>query len=270
MSEARTQANRPIEIATPLGDNVLLLTAMHGSEALGRMFEFELDLIAENSAIDFKKILGQNVTIRLDLPKGGPRYFNGYISRFTLAAIDDRNSDKKIYSYRATLVPWLWFLTRCADCRIFQNMTVLDIIKKVFKDRGFTDIDDQHTGTYRTWEFCVQYRETDFNFVSRLMENEGLYYFFKHANGKHTLVICDAPSAHKSVSNYDSLAYDLPDNIADTYIWEWSLSHEITPNQYALTDYDPLQPQTALLKSAPVSHSTTPAHTKYSITPAAT
>ena len=92
--------------------------------------------------------------------------------------------------------PWLWFLTRTADCRIFQEMTVPDILKKVFADHGAADFKFELTGTYRKWTYCVQYRETDFNFVSRLMEQEGIYYYFRHTDGQHTLVLTDSTSKH--------------------------------------------------------------------------
>ena len=146
-------------------------------------------------------------------------------------------------------MPWLWFLTRSAGFRIYQDKTVPEIIKSIFKELGYTDVDDQNlTGTYRSWEYCVQYRETYFNFVSRLMENEGIYYYFKHENGKHTLVLCDGPSAHKNVENYETLQYDNPDmNVkGDCFIWDWEQANELLSNGYALTDYNPLTPKTDL------------------------
>ena len=106
------------------------------------------------------------------------------------------------------LRPWLWLLTRTSDCRIFPKMTPLDIIKQVFSDRGFSDFRDATTGSPPTLEYCVQYRETDFNFVCRLMEEYGIYYFFEHSDGKHTLVLADGKSSHKPApgphrSNYN-------------------------------------------------------------------
>src|SRR6478609_6020484 len=113
----RSQDERQIAIATP-GETNLLFVSMHGNETLGRMFHFELELMREGSPLDdFNDILGQNVTVR----------------------VDKYNKEKKLYMYRATLVPWTWFLTRCSDCRIFQEKTVPEIIEKIFKDRGFTD-----------------------------------------------------------------------------------------------------------------------------------
>ena len=113
--------------------------------------------------------------------------------------------------YRAELSPWLWFLTRTADCRIFQNKKVPDIIKEIFREQGFTDFKDALGGSYREWEYCVQYRETDFNFVSRLMEQEGMYYYFTHENGKNFLVLSDGIGSHDVFSNYETVPYFPPD-----------------------------------------------------------
>ena len=135
-------------------------------------------------------------------------------------------------------------------------MTVQNIIKAVFTDRNFSEYRFDLTGTYRQWEYCVQYRETDFNFVSRLMENEGMYYYFEHEDGKHTMVICDAPSAHKTVSTCESLHFDQPDlkSTDDAFIWNWTLGQEITPSKHSLTDYDPLQPKAQLQNAVNVTH----------------
>ena len=172
---AELQTARPVEIITPLGDDVLVFHRMTATEELGRLFQFELDLLSMDPKIKFEKLLGQNVTIRLELPKDKTRYFNGFVSRFSQeGTLDDFNA------YSITVHPWLWFLTRTADCRIFQKKKVPDIIKEVFRDHGFTDFEEALSGSYRSWEYCVQYRETDFNFVSRLMEQEGIYYYFKH------------------------------------------------------------------------------------------
>lgn len=174
----RTQAYRVMGVGTPLGEDVLLLQSMSGNETLGEMFEYELDLISEMHDIDFNKILGQNVTVRLNYGEDKTRYFNGFVSHF----VQTDESDQMAH-YQATVVPWLWFLTRTSDSRIFQKQTVPDIIKGIFRERGFTDFDDRLSGSYREWEYCVQYRETDFHFISRLMEQEGIYYFFEHEDG---------------------------------------------------------------------------------------
>ena len=233
---AETQRYREIAIATPLGDDVLLLKSISGTEYLGRPFEFQLELASADDQIKPQDIVGQNVTIRLNLfGRDEVRYFNGYISRFVQAPGADR-----LAGYRATVVPWIWFLSRTADCRLFQQKTVPDIIKQVFRDHGFTDIEDALSGSYRTWEYCVQYRETDFNFVSRLMEQEGIYYFFKHENGKHSLVLADSPSAHQPYPDYDQIKYRPPGSQVsdDKNISEWVVETRLQPGSYALKDFD--------------------------------
>ncbi len=252
----RTMKSRALSLETPLGADKLLLLSMHGSEALGRLFQYELDVFSEGAPVDPDKILGQNVTIRLDIPKKESRYFNGYISKFTLLAVDESKENRKLFTYRATMVPWTWFLTRTSDCRIFQDKTVPEIIEEVFRDKHMTDFKNDCTETYRKWEYCVQYRETDFNFICRLMENEGIYFYFKHENGKHTLHYADAPTAHSPATGYEQLHFDQPDisSTHDGYVWNWVFGTEITPNQFAHTDYDPLNPKTDLGKSLNVNH----------------
>ena len=240
---AITQENRELEIATPLGKDVLLIMSMSGTEQLGRPFRFDLELASEDDQIKAEDIVGKNVTIRLDLLAGEPRYFNGYISRFTQLI-----ASGGLARYRATIVPWLWFLTRTADCRIFQEMTVPDIIEKVFGDHGFKNFERSLSGEYRTWEYCVQYRETDFNFVSRLMEQEGIYYLFKHENGEHSLVLADSTGAHKPYSGYDEIKYHPADaGVSDEqYISNWTVQTCVQPGSYALNDFDFKNPDTPL------------------------
>ena len=232
---AKTQQNRQLAIGTPLGEDVLLVVNMWGREQLGRPFEFQLELASENAQIKSAEIVGQNVTVRLEQGGGKTRYFNGFVSRFT--QVSSRNDQAR---YSATVVPWLWFLTRTADCRIFQTMTVPDIIKKVFRDLGFSDFEDSLTQTYRTWEYCVQYRETDFNFVSRLMEQEGIYYFFKHENGRHVLVLADSPSAHKPNPGCEKISFQFSGApVSDQkYIKEWVVETRLQPGSCSLNAFD--------------------------------
>ena len=229
-----TQQDRVIAIKTPLGEDVLVLRGMTGREELGRLYAYELSLHSDENAIKVDDILGQNVTIRLDLADDKKRYFNGFVSRF---AQTGRSQSHAIY--QATIRPWLWFLTRRADCRIFQEMTVPEIIKKVFKDDGFSDFDESLSGSYDKWTYCVQYRETDFNFVSRLMEQEGIYYYFKHEDGKHTLMLCDSDNAHEALAGNEEVPFRPPsDNAREEHVNAWSMTQEVLPGLYSLTDYD--------------------------------
>src|ERR1051325_4513860 len=171
-----TQANRPLAVVTPLGDDVLLLVGVSGQESISQLFTFHLDLLAENDAdIAFDKLLGERVAIALRLNDDKSRYFSGICNR-----ISQGHRDHDFTYYRMEVVPQLWFLTRRAQSRIFQHLTVPDILKKVLSG---IDVSFEIRGTFQPRDFCVQYRETDFNFVSRLMEEEGIYYFFKHTAG---------------------------------------------------------------------------------------
>ncbi len=238
-----TQQNRELEIITPLGKDVLLLSDVTVTEELGRLFTINAEL-ASTENITFEDLLGQNVSIRLNLP-AGKRFFNGYVSSITQSGDDGHYA-----RYNATIHPWLWFLTRTSDCRIFQEKTVPDIIKEVCKGLGFTDIEDKLSSSYRTWEYCVQYRETDFNFLSRLMEQEGIYYYFTHEQGKHTLNLADGLSSHEVIPGYAKITYYPPDEVAvrddDKSISSWFVSKKIQPGAYVLDDYDFVKPKADL------------------------
>ncbi len=240
-----TQASRHIAIDTPLGDDVLLLRGFSAHEAISRLFEFDLDLLSENREINFDDIIGQNVTIRMELPGGGQRYWNGFINRF----VQDASPGLQFAQYRATMVPWLWFLTRTSDCRIFQDQTVPEIVKQIFDDLGFSDIEDRLSGSYRTWIYCVQYRETDFNFVSRLMEQEGIYYYFLHEQGKCTLVLCDSLSKHDPYGDYAEIDFtpDTRSSAIQERISEWTVEKSVHSGKFAHTDYNFKKPNTSLM-----------------------
>jgi len=231
----RTQSSRFLAVGTPLGEDVLLLRGMKVSEELGRLFNIELDLLSEKKDIDVNKIIGKNVTVRLELSREQTRYFNGYVSRFAQAPQEGR-----LFQYQATVVPWLWFLTRTADCRIFQNKKAPDIILEVFRGHGYTDFRDALSGEYPKWEYCVQYRETDFDFVSRLMEQEGIYYYFEHENGKHTLVLIDSMATHKPYPNFEELKYNPLEEARYTgeYVYNWQVETTVQPGSFAFTDFD--------------------------------
>ena len=244
-----TQENRIAAIATGLGSDVLLLRSVTIQEQLGRLFQIQAELSCEKGEVIFDKVLGTNVTIRLQMGDK-TRYFNGFVSRFAQGA-----NDGAFATYRAEVVPWLWFLTRTADCRIFQNKSVPDIIQQVFKDHGFTDFKLNLQNPPGPREYCVQYRETDFNFVSRLMEQEGMYYYFEHADGKHTMVIVNAPSAHKAFPGHDEITFsELESNATGSEgISSWEIVKEVQTVGYALNDYHFPTSKTSLLASANVS-----------------
>ncbi|MDR3228745.1 MAG: type VI secretion system tip protein VgrG, partial [Puniceicoccales bacterium] len=194
-----TQENRHASIATPLGKDKLLLKGLTGAERVSALFEYKLRLQSADLNIDPDTILGKDATITIENPlkEGGKRYINGIVAAFGQSDVQD-----ELAEYSAILVPKLWLATLTKDSRIFQKKTAKQILETIIKeDTKIANFSDSvmHAGT-TVRELCLQYDETDFAFISRLMEEEGIYYYFEHSDGKHTLVLCDGPNAHSPVS----------------------------------------------------------------------
>jgi type VI secretion system secreted protein VgrG len=238
-----TQERRLLSVTTPLGPDVLLLTGFTGQEELSRLFTYHLDMLSEEDGIAAKDIVGKGVTWCVAEVDSEPRFFHGVVRRFVAGPRRVRT----LRGYRAEVVPWLWFLTRTTNCRIFQNKTAPQIIEAIFGDLGLTDYELSLTRTYPQREYCVQYRETAFNFVSRLMEYEGIFYFFRHEEGKHTLVLADQKSAFKDVPE-SQVAYS-PGSLAPNHISTWDHQYEFRSGKWAQIDYNFETPSTSLLTS---------------------
>jgi len=239
-----TQADRQLELTTNLGADVLLLRRMTGVERLGQAFEYRLELLSTDPGIDFSAILGERVSARLSLADSeDKRFFNGVVTDFEqMDSIDQRYA-----RYEMTLRPWLWFLTRTSDCRIFQEQTVPEIVAAVFQELGFSDFEERLTGTYSKREYCVQYRETDFDFVSRLLEEEGIYYFFEHEEDLHRMILADD---NHGLDSLGSIQYSFDANRGKGQperIFGWRLQQQLQPGKYALNDYDFEAPKKSLL-----------------------
>jgi type VI secretion system secreted protein VgrG len=234
-----TQTERLITLNTGLGPNKLAVRSLSGHEEISRLFSFQLDLLSEDGNIDAKQIVGKPVALSILLADGSSeRFFHGIVSRFAQLP-----SEGKYARYYAEVAPWLWFLTQTADCRIFQDKKIPDIIEEVFKDFGFSDYETSEIkGTHEKWVYCVQYRETAFEFVSRIMEQEGIFYFFRHENNKHVMVLADQPGAHKPcpVTNTFRMqpATGHGANVADDVVSHWEHHYEFRPGKWAQTDYN--------------------------------
>ncbi|MBH3822763.1 type VI secretion system spike protein VgrG1a, partial [Pseudomonas aeruginosa] len=229
------QLTRLVQVDCPLGPDVLLLQRMEGREELGRLFAYELHLVSENPNLPLEQLLGKPMSLSLELPGGSRRFFHGIVARCSQVA-----GHGQFAGYQATLRPWPWLLTRTSDCRIFQNQSVPEIIKQVFRDLGFSDFEDALTRPYREWEYCVQYRETSFDFISRLMEQEGIYYWFRHEQKRHILVLSDAYGAHRSPGGYASVPYYPPTlgHRERDHFFDWQMAREVQPGSLTLNDYD--------------------------------
>ncbi len=242
------------DVTTPLGAKVLRLHALRAREQLSQPFEYQLELLSEDPDIDFTQLIGQACCVEIEVLGGTRRAFNGLVTRFELAGRLGR-----FYRFEAVLHPWLWVLSQTHDCRIFQELTTLEIVKEVFHTHSISVVEDRTTGQYERWDYCVQYRESDLDFVSRLLEHEGIYYFFEHTAGQHTLVLADDETAHAAVPNYEKIAFvevsgdERTDREA---IRTWRVSEEMRTGKVALTDYNFEKPSVSLLtqRSSPRSH----------------
>ena len=244
-------------VKTDLGDKALLLHGFTGREALSEPFTFSLTLTnpLKDPPIDQQALLGTMAKLTLDdeysadtrVARKPKRHFNGYVTR---TALEDVRGEYRIY--RVELRPWLWLLDKTSNCRVFQNMTVPEIVKDVCKKHGFNDV-ILELGTYKPREYCVQYRESDLAFVSRLLEHEGIYYYFRFDEAKHTLVLTDGTSPHLPRPQYERIEYGILQHGEDTtetlggLITAWRPARELRSGNYTLKDYNFEKPNLPLL-----------------------
>jgi len=242
-----SQAKYAAALKTPLGDNVLVLKTFSGNETLGQPFEFHVEALSEEENIDFDKALGQACTIKLKTYEQKERFFCGILTEAQW--VGTGTGGQLGYShYRLVLRPWFSLLAHRANCRIFPKMKVTEIIEQVFKDAGFssdTDFKFCTHGTYEEIKYCVQYRETDFAFVSRLMEQYGIYYFFEHQDGQHKMMLADSYASHSKVKDLPRVKYNsqtVAYNRAEQHIHSWISDRRFCTGKVELRDYDYLQP----------------------------
>lgn len=234
----------PIALTTSLGDGAVMLRSMKGSEGLSELFQYELDVEADE-VVRVGDLLGSSVTVRLNQEGGDPRYFNGIVSS---AQLTDCDGDK--FVHQLTVRPWLWALTLNSNCRIFQEKTIPEIIKEVLRASGGGEFEVRLTGDYAVQEYVVQYAESDFNFFCRLLERAGIYFFFKHSQAGHAVVLADSLSAHSKAKTCSTLPYYPPDRnhaYMDQYVWLWRAAKCITPGAAASTDFNFKRPRALML-----------------------
>ncbi|MDO6782850.1 type VI secretion system tip protein TssI/VgrG [Neptunomonas phycophila] len=245
------QQSRLLAIDTPLGDDVFLLTRLAGEESVSALFGIEIEAYSLRKDITPAEIVGQNVTLKiaatdesaLFLPDSY-RYINGYIKSFR----QEGRQLQDLRGYSAVVVPWLWFLTQTSDCKIFQFKNIQEIATAIFEENGFTDFQFRLVGQHPARDYCVQYKESDFNFISRLFEEEGLYYYFAHEAGKHTLIISDHIGGYDE-SDEQSITY-AAGSLTQHTIHNWYHSFQFMTGRYAKRDYDFKKPSNRLQTSA--------------------
>jgi type VI secretion system secreted protein VgrG len=234
-----------MSLNTPFGDQ-LKFRSMSALEEMSRLFELQVIAISEDPALDVDTILGLAAQISLEVADDTKRWFHGIVVAFGLEGVDGRH-----FTYRLTLRPWLWLLTRSSNLRIWQEMTALDIVKDVFSAYEHNLVDNT-SGSYGQRVYCVQYRESDFNFVSRLLEEEGISYFFRHHEDRHDLVLVDNESGYVASAGFESADYlEVQDLHHLAGLGSWRVRHEVQPGKFTLSDYNFETPSTSL-KSATV------------------
>jgi type VI secretion system secreted protein VgrG len=227
-----TQTSRLLKVSTPLGPDVLLATALSAREEVSHLFRFRLDAVAEvKKDVPFDKLLGQPVKVALELPDKKVRYFAGIVSRCSQG-----QSDTFFCEYRLEIVPKFWLLTKKVQSRIFQHQSVPDVLKKVLQG---LDVEYQIQGAFQPRDYCVQYRESDFAFASRLMEEEGIFYFFKHSDAGDKLVVANTPQAHPAVPGSSTVTYkSVPqDDQSGDVVTSMEKTQEVASSKFTLWDH---------------------------------
>lgn len=228
----------------------LLFWKLSGHEAMSEMFELSLTLLGSDARLDRSKLLGQPVTVTIPTQNAlSSRYFNGKITRVAVSAVE--LSGIRYAAYQLTVEPDIWPMKRDRNLRIFRGQTVPQIINTLLSEYQ-VNVEDKLNGSYRVWDYCVQYQESSFAFISRLMELEGIAYHFRHEAGKHTLVLTDSATQHQPVSGYETIPYHQTASggiTTEEGIGQWALEDSVTPGIYSLDDYDFRKPNAWLFQA---------------------
>jgi type VI secretion system secreted protein VgrG len=235
-------ANTSVVVTSPLPEGALLLRRLRLDEALGRPYELELELATPGFDLDLGALVGRPLGVRVTRPDGSTRDFHGRV-----AAIEAAGATERFGLWRASLRPGLWFLKDAVDSRVFQHRSVPQIVKDdILKARGIDDVEERLTASYAPREYCVQYGESALDFMHRLLEEEGIYYYFRHEQDKHVLVLCDSPQAHVEAGSVDYRPQGRPGLDAVEGLFSWSEAHEVVPGAVAIRDFDYAKPDVLL------------------------
>ena len=240
MSEL-TQDQRLIAISSPLPKDELILISFEGTEQISDLFNFQIEVLSKNHTIKPEELIGKTVTLTIqDKQK---RTFHGYISRFAYGEIQSGN----MRLYRLEMVPWLWFLSKTNNFRIFQEQSTKDIVSQVFADLGFNDFEFNLSDSPASREYCIQNNESDLNFISRLLEEEGIAYYFEQKEGAHVLHLVDAANAYQECKE-TGLTYSRERGLKEK-ISRWEHLHEYRKGKWSVNDYDFKMPAKAQLQT---------------------
>lgn len=239
--------DRIIEIIGELSTHGFAVQSMRGKEALSCLYALDIELVSQQADVSLKEIVGRPLALKINAKS--TRFINGIVTEISLTGREE--SGNRFYVYHATVSPLMWYLTNNKNCRHFQDVTVPDILMEICRQYKI-EFENRLTSVYRIWGYCVQYQETDFDFISRLMEHEGIYYYFVHHAEGHILILADAPSAHHSHAGYEMIPYHLAEGglVKNTEaIHHWEVKCAVTPTLYSTDDYDFRKPRAHLLEA---------------------
>ncbi|ASL44497.1 hypothetical protein bAD24_I13520 [Burkholderia sp. AD24] len=247
--------NHIVTARTPLDPAMLAFRSLTGVETLSSLYEFQVELVSPSPSLDMNALLGKPLSLDIVTSSGALRHLGGQIARCAFTGRE--TSTARSYVYAVTLRPWLWYLTLNSDCRSFQNLSVVEILRQVLGKYSF-QVDERLLSAYRSWDYCVQYEESDFAFVSRLMEQEGIYYFFRHEADQQVLVLADDLSAHDPLPGEAALSWLASDRLAlptEEGVEAWHPTVELSSGAYTVDDYDFRKPQADLsqVRARPLS-----------------
>jgi type VI secretion system secreted protein VgrG len=264
-----SQEDRLLKIKTSLGDTDLVLESFSGSEELSQPFAFQVTLLSSDESIDIQSLLRTPSTITAIQKDNSERYYNGVFKSLSQSKEGEgtggeatnrgkggmSNPDEALTVYQGVFVPTVHFLSQDSDCKIFQNQSVTDIVTKVLQDKGVSDFQFRTQGTYPPREYCVQYRESSLDFISRLLEEEGIFYFFEHTDSKHTMVFADKSSMMPVCPGQPSAQYSLGQGgwvgPGEEGVATLERSESAHTGQAALQDYNFTTPNTNLMSTLP-------------------
>ncbi len=235
---------RLLSISGAFPPGTFTVERLSGREALGQCFGYDAVLLSDSPTFDIGSLIGDTVALQIHRGEMETRYLHGYVTRAALVGTFDRHA-----RYTIHVAPWFHLMSGRVNNRIFQNQSVPDIAKALFREHGFADFEDQLSGDYAEREFVVQHRESDFSFVSRLLEKAGIYYFFRHEKSRHVLVLADSQSAHQEVVGSETIAFH-PEGTATPVTGEtinqWEFALQWRPGTVASSDFDFERPRADL------------------------
>ncbi len=244
--------DRSAVLQTPAGSSGITFTHLAGRDEISRCFTYKVGFVVTGRDLNPLDVLGGPLSLQIE--RSPSRWMSGIVSDFRVTGVEERR-----VSCEATVRPWLWLLGNTTDCRIFQKMSVVEIVEEIFSKYDAAKFEKRLEGSYQPREYCVQFDESDLDFVQRLLEHEGIFYFFEHAEGQHTLVLADSMSKLKPVPDYETVDFQprgYPMRSDKEYMTEWLPGTSVRPGTYVHTDYDFEKPGADLMakSSHPFSH----------------